>query len=359
MSAHVDFGHAVDAWVRTLTAGQMGARTIDSYRRTLHSAIDLIGRDVDARMIGIEEWEAAIATWAHLAPNTLHTRLMAIRSFDAWLEVRRGGRGQARHLPSIRRHAPEPRRLTDSEVTRIIAATETPRETAVVRLLAHAALRNHELRSLRVGDVDLDEAILVLEIGKGGHGRTLPLGDATVDALDAHLADLDAQGCADRRHYLVCRRSEALHPVDGGLERRERLEPWKPCGGQAIGRSVQRIAERAGIVEPEAITPHMFRRWSLEAFLASTGDLHAAAALAGHRDVNQTRRYAGRAKAARVRGGVDATESAAKASLTEQRERVARTRRNPSHGRTWFRTRDEGPDSSGTGCDASHPEVDG
>lgn len=354
MSAHVDLGHAADAWLRTLQAGQLRPRTIDAYRRTIFDAIDLIGRDLDARRVGIDEWEGVIAAWASLAPNTLHNRMMAIRSFDEWLHLRRAGRGEARHLAPIRRYQPEPRRLTDPEVASIVDAAETPRDYAVCHMLAYCALRNHEVRSLRVGDVDLDERVLLLASGKGGHGRTVPLGDATADALAGHLADLDAQGCADRRHYLVCRRRETL-AGPSGYERREQLEPWKPAGHTAIGRIVTRLAEAAGIVDFDAITPHMFRRWALEAFIAETGDLHAAAELAGHRDVNQTRRYAGRAKLVRVRGGVDAIEAAATRAALSHTD--AKTRRNPFSGRTWDRTRDAAEDSSQTARDADPREV--
>lgn len=354
MSPHVDLGHAADAWLRTLRAGQLSPRTLDAYRRTINDAIDIVGSDLDARALGIDEWECVIAAWAGLAPNTLHNRMMAIRSFDGWLHLRRGGKGEARHLAPIRRYQAEPRRLTDGEVIGIVEAAETPRDYAIAHLLAYCALRNHEIRALRVGDVDLDERMLLLPSGKGGHGRVVPLGDATVDALAGHLADLDAQGCADRRHYLVCRRRETL-AGPSGYERREHLEPWKPAGHTAIGRLVTRLADDAGIVDAGAITPHMFRRWSLEAFLAETGDLHAAAELAGHRDVNQTRRYAGRAKIARVRSGVEAIEAAA--SRADRPTTDAKARRNPSDGRTWDRTRDSSAHHSQTVRDADPREV--
>ena len=355
MTPFIDLGHAADDWLRSLQAAQLRPRTLDAYRRTIHSAIDLLGADLDAGRVGIDEWERVVAAWAHLAPNTLHNRMMAVRSFDSWLHLRRGGKGEARHLAAIRRSQPEPRRLTDDEVARIVASADTTRDAAVAHLLAFAALRNHEVRLLRVGDVDLDDQVVVLPTGKGGRGRVVPLAAATTRVLATHLEVLDAEGLADRRHYLVCRRRETL-AGPYGEERRESLEPWKPAGHSQLGRIVKALAAAAGIVDFDAITPHMFRRWALEAFIAQTGDLHSAAELAGHRDVNQTRRYAGRAKIARVRGGVAAIE-AATAALSEQPGWAAKTRRDPSSGRTWVRTRDASSDGDDSPPGAAGGEV--
>jgi hypothetical protein len=64
-----------------------------------------------------------------------------------------------------------------------------------------------------------------------------------------------------------------------------------------------------------------------------TGDLHAAAELAGHRDVNVTRAYAGRAKLVRVRRGIDQIDLSTSTSPQNAGS-------EPSSGRTWVRTRD-------------------
>lgn len=160
----------------------------------------------------------------------------------------------------------------------------------------------------------------------------------------------------DRNAYYLDRSDVDALAGPMGHERRETLEPWKPAGHSQLGRIVKSLAEAAGIADSDAIAPHMFRRWSLEAFIAQTGDLHSAAELAGHRDVNQTRRYAGRAKIARVRGGVAAIE-AATAALSEQPGWAAKTRRDPSSGRTWVRTRDASSDGDDSPPGAAGGEV--
>lgn len=300
----LDFARTVDDWLVTMRAQHVRERTIDAYRRTLYAAIDVLGEQRDPRTLTLDDYEVALAAWQpRVEPNTLHNRAMALRSFDRWLAARRGGRGQARHLAPIRRTQTEPRRLTDRDVAAVLRACRTSRDRAIVTLLGPLAFRNHEARSLLVQDVDIDEAIIVLPEGKGGHGRIVPLGPASRDALARHLADLDTAGHAHRRHYLVCRRHEGIGPdID--------LKPWEPLGHTALNRAVARLARDAGLADPVQVTPHMFRRWALEAFIAETGDLHAAAELAGHRDVNQTRRYAGRAKLGRTRIGVAAIEAA-------------------------------------------------
>jgi len=265
---------------------------------------------LDAAHVPDWPWIAAPSTPPSTSSASGETRAPSpsLRSFDRWLAARRGGRGQARHLAPIRRTQAEPRRLTDRDVAAVLAACRTSRDRAIVTLLGPLAFRNHEARSLLVQDVDLDEGLVVLPEGKGGHGRVVPLGPASRAELARHLADLDAAGNAHRRHYLICRRRETL----GGdpLDRTETLEPWQPLGHTALNRAVARLARAAGLPDPIQVTPHMFRRWALEAFIAETGDLHAAAELAGHRDVNQTRRYAGRARIGRTRTGVAAIEAA-------------------------------------------------
>lgn len=309
MTEHrLDFGHAVDDWLRTLAAAAYRPRTLDSYRHTLGLAIDIVGRARDPRTLTIDDYERVLAAWSgHVQPNTLHNRAMALRAFDAWLAARRHGRGEARHLAAIRRNQIETRRLTDREVGDVVAACRTPRDRAVIALLGPLALRNHEARSLLVQDVDLAERIVVLPEGKGGRGRVVPLGPVTSHVLSDHLAALAEQGNAQRRHYLVCQRGEGF-----GVDevRDERLYPWRQMGASALNRIVLRLCTAAGIDDPAAITPHSFRRWALETFIAETGDLHAAAELAGHADVNQTRRYAGRARLSRTRSGVAAIEAA-------------------------------------------------
>lgn len=145
------------------------------------------------------------------------------------------------------------------------------------------------------------------------HGHAEPAGSKTRtaygvrDSNPEHIAALGLAGNGDRRHYLVCRRHESIANLSG--ERTETLYPWEPLGHSALNRAVARIAEAARVADPAGVTPHMLRRWALEAFLASTGDLHAAAELAGHKDVNQTIRYAGRARMSRTRTGVVAVEA--------------------------------------------------
>lgn len=306
----LDFARAVDDWLRTLTAAKVRPRTIDAYRRTLHAAIDLLGDDVDPRTLVLEDYELVLAAWApSVRANTLRNRSMALRAWDKWLAVRRGGRGQAAYLATIRRDETELRRLADVEVSAMFdaAIAAGPRDAAILTLLGPCALRNHEARSLLVTNVDLVQRIITLVEGKGGRGRVVPLGSLSVTLLREHLDDLESYGYGEPEHWLICRRHEGL--TEDWVTRRETLHPDEPVGHSALNRAVTRIALAAGVDSPLGVTPHMFRRWAIEAFIAATGDLHSAAELAGHRDVNQTRHYAGRAKLGRTRAGVVAVEA--------------------------------------------------
>lgn len=322
----------IDAWCIHLAARGLAERSIDSYRHTLGLAVDAIGPRRDPRKVTLDDLERLVAAWRAqgLASTTLHNRIIALRSFDRWLAERRGGTNEARLLSPPRRTSPQPRRLTTVDVARMIDRSPSLRDAAIVATLAFTAFRNYEVRNLRIGDVDWEDDVIVLRTGKGGSGRIVPLSASLRGLLAEHVRVLAEEQFAGPESFLFARRYET---IDNGQGRPERIVPWQPTGHSAINRVVERAARAAGLERPEMVTPHMFRRWALERFLEETGDLHAAAELAGHRDVNVTRTYAGRAKLARVRSGIAQIDL----STTSSPQNAGS---EPSSGRTWVRTRD-------------------
>ena len=76
--------------------------------------------------------------------------------------------------------------LTREEVDRVVAALEYP-YTLVVGMLYGCGLRLFEALNLRVGCLNFDDMIVTVHDGKGKKDRTVPLPDALLADLQAHM----------------------------------------------------------------------------------------------------------------------------------------------------------------------------
>ena len=142
--------------------------------------------------------------------------------------------------------------LSLDEWHRLLAAAPTPREAALLWLMAGCGLRVSEVASLKVEHLDSPGGYLHVVNGKGGRQRTSILPRSVLEALEAHL-----QGRAEG--YVFEGRDQ------GHISTRQ------------IQRLLDRAAEEAGLQETrpgkvrqrKRITPHLLRhsfsRWSLDA----------------------------------------------------------------------------------------------
>lgn len=114
------------------------------------------------------------------------------------------------------------------------------RDRAILELFYSSALRNMELRLLKVGDVDFGRLQVRVYRGKGGRGRVVPLGETAAAWVEQYLAKGRPQLLRDSEH--------------GFLFVSYRGYPFK-CN--RLGELVVRNAEEAGL--PMRVTPHMLR----------------------------------------------------------------------------------------------------
>jgi len=121
----------------------------------------------------------------------------AIRSFFAFL-VQEGviRRSPAEDLLPPERETRPPRVLSQDEYTRLReAASDHPRDAALIELALQTGLRLSEIARLRVADVVLPppstETVIghVRIVGRGTHGRTVTLNVRACAALRAYLAE--------------------------------------------------------------------------------------------------------------------------------------------------------------------------
>jgi site-specific recombinase XerD len=196
------------------------------------------------------------------AASTIQTRLDALRCLGDCLQL--GGQTRAsvpRYL--VRRKLPKrlPPIKSEREIQRLIRATRTPRDLAILELGYASGLRVNELANLRVEDVNLRARSLIVRQGKGGEDRIGLFGTPTAKAL---------------RDYLGSRTSGRLflqHPrrQRGGITRQRGV--WRGWWGET-GESGKRVWRSVRLGDYEI--PNRERaRIALDAYLAGRLPAHA------------------------------------------------------------------------------------
>jgi integrase len=175
-----------------------------------------------------------------------------------------------------------------SEVERIIAASESRFLPTIITLAVETAMRRGEIAALRWEHVDLDKRVAHLPQTKNGNSRDVPLSSAAVEAL---AASLPAQEGTRRRKTPTVPASLrglvfAVHP-DGIT--------------QAFERALQRArlaykmecVDRGQEPDPSFLTDLRFHDLRHEATsrLAARFQLHELAKITGHRDTRMLLRY--------------------------------------------------------------------
>ena len=137
------------------------------------------------------------------------------------------------------------------EVTRSTSADDRfvlRRDEAIIRLFLDCGLRLHELVSLSVGDVDIDEDYVTV-LGKGNRVRRVAFAASTAEALDRYVR-------RERSVHRLAKRTDAL---------------WLGERGQALTDSgvtqmLRRRCDQAGIGR---IHPHQLRHTAADREMAA------------------------------------------------------------------------------------------
>jgi site-specific recombinase XerC len=132
---------------------------------------------------------------------------------------------------------------------------------AILRLLLDTGMRRSELAAIRVSDVDLIDAS-VLVMGKGRRPRVLPMGNQSAKALDRYLrvranhwASADEHLWLGRKgrmtdsgiYQAVCERGRAagIPNVFPHRFRRSFAHLWQMAGGHEDGHNENRLGGEA------------------------------------------------------------------------------------------------------------------
>lgn len=206
-------------------------------------------------------------------------RLSAIKSFFRFLYRR----GFMLHDPAAAVDYPRselrlPRGiLSKQEARKIVEAPDgkSPsglRDRAILETLYATGIRVSELRKLTLSDVDTEERVLRVVMGKGGKDRNLPLTRAAAVAIERYLLEA-------RPKLPGAKRSALLFLSPRGF----------PLRASTANDIVHAWTKEAGI--KRTITCHTFRHSVATHLLKGGADIRHIQALLGHASLQATERY--------------------------------------------------------------------
>ncbi len=256
----------------------LSANSLSSYAR------DLVKLKAWAAACGREPQELAkdeLSQWlmslarGGLAPRSIARTLSAARGFFHFLLLD----GHLKADPTAELQAPQsaqklPRFLTQEEMERVLAATDTStpegiRDRTIIELLYACGLRVSELVSLTANQIDLDHGVLSCS-GKGSKQRRVPIGRSALGWLEKYVHA--------RRRLLGENDSNWLF-IAGGGRRLTRQLVWS---------ALKKYAAAAGV---HGVSPHVLRHSFATHLLEHGADTRSVQALLGHSDLATTQIY--------------------------------------------------------------------
>ena len=283
-----------EAWLQCfadhMRVGRRSENTISSYRvtvkqflrflaveRGLESPHQIQAADIEAYQVSLERQLSFKGTPLTLA--TKNGKVSVVRAFVKFL--RRTNVLMTDPVKDI--VCPrQPRTIlpelpTEEQVQRLLEAPDvsTPlglRDRAVLELFYSSALRNSELRLLKVGDIDFARLQVRVHRGKGGRGRVVPVGETSAAWVEAYLSKARAFLLREKEHGF-------LFVTAGG----------KPFQVNRLVELVSGVAEKAGL--PMRVTPHTLRHCCATHMLRNRVRFRHLQEFLGHESPSSTQIY--------------------------------------------------------------------
>ncbi len=254
------------------------AKTIDRHGRMVVRLLPALGNDPST-------WNAALIREAITAETkrashaNVKTMTQALKGYLRFLGAQGLCRPGLEHaVPTIPqwRLSSLPRYIGAADVERLIATCdpEAPagiRDRAILLLLARLGLRAGDIASMRLGDIDWQQATLTVR-GKGRRETRLPLPQ---DAGDAVLRYLNQERPRVLRNTLFLTQKA----------------PFQPLHGSTVSSVVRRALDRGAIAAPTK-GANLLRHSAATAMLRGGATLDAVGAVLRHRSPDTTAHYA-------------------------------------------------------------------
>lgn len=172
------------------------------------------------------------------------------------------------------------RRTDDSELDRVIEASESPQLPSIMRLAVETAMRRGEIVGLKWENVDLVKRVAHLPATKNGSSRDVPLSSLAIDVLMGLQA-----------------RKRNGEPGPKGLVFSIRSDAVTRAFERAVARARKLYLDQCQVknkaVDPKFLTDLRFHDLRHEATsrLASIFPLHELTKITGHKDPRMLMRY--------------------------------------------------------------------
>ena len=167
--------------------------------------------------------------------------------------------------------------MSFKEVKRLLKQPDTntrlgKRDRAILELLYACGLRNKELRSLKINDVNFEENIVYVNDGKGGKDRIVPFGKVAYRYLEQYIQK-------SRPTFLLDSAEQILFMGYGK----------RPISAEAVSDLVKKYVKQSGI--RKKVTPHSIRHTFATHMLKRRASLRHIQILLGHKSLQTTQKY--------------------------------------------------------------------
>ena len=166
--------------------------------------------------------------------------------------------------------------LTLEEVERLLEAPDinTPwgsRDKAMIETMYATGLRVSELCALKLKDIKFENHLIVVNKGKGGKKRSVPIGDYALEYLKAYIDGPRKENKGRDTPYVFLNRLGT------------------PISRIFFYNQIQKYAEQVGI--DKKISPHTLRHCFATHLLSNGADLRIVAEMLGHVHLSTTQIY--------------------------------------------------------------------
>jgi integrase/recombinase XerC len=277
---------------------QVSQHTIAAYTKDLDYLLARLDEQelelADVTSDQVRSWVVKLHSQGQ-ASRSIARMLSAWRGFYLWLGNQKGlvNKSPLSDIKAPKRNKPLPKALSVEQAINLVESANKEsvqadvflraRDRAIVELLYSSGLRLSELLGIDLNPIETKEhssagwvdfeAGEVMVLGKGKKRRTVPVGEAALQAL---------------KDWLVVRADHASTEKEA-VQALFINKQGKRASARTIQQHLAALAVKAGL--PTHVHPHMLRHSFASHVLQSSGDLRAVQEMLGHASITSTQIY--------------------------------------------------------------------